>query len=74
MFLSEVPLLPGCRAWGDTPSQALGYIKGVAEAFIESYQDRETPLPQEVEALAIQTTGSPLPGEITVAACGWVRR
>ena len=34
MFMAEVPAMPGCRAWGETPSQALEYIQGVAEAFI----------------------------------------
>lgn len=23
-YLAEVPLLPGCRAWGNTPAEALG--------------------------------------------------
>ena len=45
MYMAEVPVLPGCRAWGDSPSEALEYVKGVAEAFIESYQDGD-PLPR----------------------------
>jgi predicted RNase H-like HicB family nuclease len=67
MFLAEVPVLPGCRAWGETPSEALEYVKGVAEAFIESYQDREVPLPEEVKSLAIAIKDGSVPGEIMVA-------
>ena len=68
MYMAEVPFLPGCRAWGETPSQVLEYVQGVAEAFIESYQDREVPLPEEVKALAVETKGTVVPGEIIVAA------
>ena len=68
MYMAEVPLLPGCRAWGETPSQVLEYVQGVAEAFIESYQDRGVPLPEEVKALAVETKGEVVPGEIMVAA------
>jgi predicted RNase H-like HicB family nuclease len=68
MFLAEVPLLPGCRAWGDTPSLALEYVQGVAEAFIESYLEHGDRLPAEVEALALNPEGLAVHTEITVAA------
>ena len=68
MYLAEVPLLPGCRAWAETPSQALEYVQGIAEAFIESYQDRGIPLPEEVKALALEPVGPAIHAEITVAA------
>ena len=41
MFMAEAPILPGCRAWGETASQAIEYIQGVAEAFIKSYIELE---------------------------------
>ena len=25
-YMAEVPALPGCRAWGDTPAEALEYL------------------------------------------------
>jgi predicted RNase H-like HicB family nuclease len=50
-YVAEVPLLPGCRAWGDTPSQAVEYIQSVAAAFIESYKDQGDPLPDGVAEL-----------------------
>lgn len=68
LYMAEVPVLPGCRAWGETPSQVLEYVQGVAEAFIESYHDRGVPLPEDVESLAVETTGAVVPGEIMVAA------
>lgn len=57
LYMAEVPVLPGCRAWAETPSQVLEYVHGVAEAFIESYQDRGIPLPEEVKALTIDRGG-----------------
>ena len=68
MFLAEVPLLPGCRAWGDTPSRALEYVQGVAEAFIELYFEDGDPLPPAVEALALKPVDPVVHAEITVAA------
>lgn len=68
LYMAEVPVLPGCRAWGETPSQVLEYVQGVAEAFIEAYHDRGVPLPEDVESLAVESTGAVVPGEIMVMA------
>ena len=67
MFMAEAPLLPGCRAWGETPSQALEYIQGVAEAFIESYIEHEQPVPPELEAMALKIDGKMITAEIVIA-------
>lgn len=48
MYMAEVPALPGCRAWGETPELALEYIESVAQAFIESYEERGKPLPPDI--------------------------
>ena len=48
MFLAEVPSLPGCCAWADTPEEALWILEGNAEAFIASYRERGKPLPPEI--------------------------
>lgn len=48
-YLAEIPALPGCRAWGDTPAQAVEYVQSVATAFIESYRERGQTLPFEPE-------------------------
>ena len=47
-YMAEVPALPGCRAWGDTATEALEYIHSVAEGFIESYQLTGDPLPHGI--------------------------
>ena len=48
MYLAEVPALPGCRAWADTPEEALWILEGNAEAFIASYRERGKLLPPTV--------------------------
>ena len=45
MYEAEVPILPGCRAWGDTPEQTLDYLESVAGIFIELYKERGDALP-----------------------------
>ncbi len=67
-FMAEVPALPGCRAWGDTVGETLTYVQGVAEAFIDSYLDREIPLPEEVESSVYEPEVVAIHGEIIVAA------
>ena len=67
MFMAEAPLLPGCRAWGETASQALEYIQGVAEAFFESYSELEQPIPTEFEMLALKSDGPMVKAEIVIA-------
>jgi predicted RNase H-like HicB family nuclease len=47
-YVAEVPLLPGCRAWGETASQAMEYIQSVASAFIDSYRENDEDLPAGV--------------------------
>ena len=45
LYMAETPELPGCRAWGETGSEALAELSAVAEQFILSYQERGKPLP-----------------------------
>ena len=67
MFMAEAPLLSGCRAWGETASQTLEYIQGVAEAFIESYTELEQPIPAELRSLALETDKAMVKTEIVIA-------
>lgn len=46
MYLAEIPILPGCRAWGDTPDEALSNLRSVASQFIASYQEHGDELPE----------------------------
>ncbi len=66
-YLGEIPIQPGCRAWGDTGTEALENLQSVAGAYIESYRARGEPLPPEVEASASDTVGSQMLGEMMVA-------
>jgi predicted RNase H-like HicB family nuclease len=66
-FMIEVPSLPGCRAWGDTPTEVMGNLQSVAAGFIDSYKSNGDSLPPEVEAMSIETTSTDVPGEFTVA-------
>lgn len=66
-YLAEVPVLPGCRAWGDTLPEALHYIESVARAFIESFEERGDSLPTEVGALAQQPDSAPIESVVLVA-------
>jgi predicted RNase H-like HicB family nuclease len=65
-FIAEVPSLPGCRAWGDTPAQALEILQSVAAAFIELAHERSEPLPAEIESAAVDMDGAAA-GEVLVA-------
>lgn len=54
-FMAEIPALPGCRAWGDTPAETLHILEGVAEAFIQSYLEHGHPLPVGVGPTPVVT-------------------
>ena len=49
-FMAEIPVLPGCRAWGDTYDDALENLQGVAAAMMESYREAGDELPAEVRS------------------------
>lgn len=66
-YMAEVPALPGCRAWGDTPTEVMENIQSVAGGFIESYIASEDPLPPGVEAMSTEATDTEVPSEFTVA-------
>ena len=57
-YMAEIPDLPGCRAWGDTPEDALDILQSVAVATIEVYIERDYELPAEVKASLIDSTVS----------------
>ena len=66
-FMAEVPCLPGCRAWGNTPAEVLENLHSVTAGFIESYRSRGEPLPAEVEAASSESISSQSSGEMLVA-------
>ena len=42
----------------------MDYIRNMAEAFLDSYLDREIPFPEEVESLVYEPGGAVIHGEI----------
>ena len=39
-YMAEVPDLPGCRAWADTPDEAIEILESLAPTFIELQIER----------------------------------
>ena len=54
-YLAEIPALPGCRAWGETPAETVHILEGVAEAFIQSCLEHGHSLPAGVETAPVFT-------------------
>ena len=52
MYMAEIPGLPGCRAWGETPESALDILRSVAAEFIASYAEHGDELPDSITDLA----------------------
>lgn len=65
-YMAEIPILPGCRAWGDTPAEALEYLQSVAAKFIESYVDYGHALPKALEESAYELVGPAVKTELIV--------
>ena len=65
-YMAEVPALSGCRAWGDTATEALENLQSVAAGFIESYRAHGEPLPPEVEAASSEPVGTQILSEVLV--------
>ena len=59
-FMAEIPILPGCRAWGDTYDDAVENLQGVAAAMVESYREGGDELPAEVQS-AVASKPTPPP-------------
>ena len=55
-YMAEIPALPGCRAWGDTPEETIEALQSVAAAFIDLYEENGEELPQAVLAGRVNAT------------------
>ena len=51
MYLAEVPDLPGCRAWVETPELALPCLESVVEALVGSFLEDGDPCLPEVSTV-----------------------
>ena len=65
-YMAEIPLLSGCRAWGDTPAEALDILRSVAAEFIRSYKEHKQRLPRAVEDTACELVEPKATDEVTV--------
>ena len=54
MYMAEIPVLPGCQAWGDTPEETIDILTSVAEEFIASYREHGEELPEGVAASELE--------------------
>lgn len=45
MFIAEVPALPGCISQGKTRNDALNNIREAIQAYLESLQKHQEPVP-----------------------------
>jgi antitoxin HicB len=46
---ADIPVLPGCAAWGYTREEALEALHDTAQAFLEVMMEHNDPLPKEAE-------------------------
>ena len=56
MYLAEIPVLPGCRAWGEIESEAYENLVSVATEFMRSYYSHGDKLPAGVEPHNAEST------------------
>ena len=52
-YMAEIPILPGCRAWGDNPAETLDILQSLAGGFIETNIESGWELPEEVQAALV---------------------
>ena len=45
MYMAEIPVLPGCQAWADTPDETPSILESVADEFMASYKEHGEELP-----------------------------
>ena len=44
-YMAEIPALPECRVWGDTPDDTIEILQDVVAAIIETHIERGYDLP-----------------------------
>ena len=55
---ADIPVLPGCAAWGYSREEALEALQDTAQAFLEVMMEHNDPLPPEAEEEAKDFTES----------------
>ncbi len=57
-YMAEIPALPGCRAWGDTPEDTLDILESLAAAFIDIHMERDHELPPTVTTTPVASAAA----------------
>ena len=72
--MAEIPALPGCRAWGDTPEEALDIISDLAVGFIvdDLTENKLSPLVNLVEPMQSREVYSLSPEEPKEYDANWI--
>ena len=52
-YCASIPLLKGCKTFGETPENALRELEAVKEGFIDLYLEMGRPIPEPVVQLDI---------------------
>ena len=63
-YMAEIPILPGCMAWGDTPAETVDILQSVAAVMIELHFEDGDELPLEVQSAVVELDV----GELMVSA------
>ena len=63
-YMAEAPDLPGCRAWGDTPEDAIEILASLAPAFIEMHREETDDL---IEVIRLGADSPPIRGSVMVS-------
>ena len=63
-YMAEIPILPGCMAWGDTPAETVDILQSVAAIMIELQIEDGDELPSEVQSALVE----PDAGELVASA------
>ena len=63
-YMAEAPDLPGCRAWGDTPEEAIEILASLAPAFVETHREESDDL---IEVIQLGADSPPICGSVMVS-------
>jgi predicted RNase H-like HicB family nuclease len=56
LYCASIPLLTGCKGYGETQKKALNELHGVKEALLEMMVEQRKPIPEPTIRLEIPTS------------------
>lgn len=56
IYCASIPLLAGCKGYGETQNKALDELRGVKETLIEMMVEQRKPIPEPTIRLEIPTS------------------